>query len=119
MQVMYATEYEELNRAINNIQSLHEDYPEFVNRFDKFYSRSEEWTLFARKGKLTRNNNTNNFSEATVRVIKDMVLRRIKAFNVVALVDFLVVVFTEYLQKRILNYAYNRRNKSVITFHCL
>ncbi|KAJ8913145.1 hypothetical protein NQ315_006063, partial [Exocentrus adspersus] len=117
--VMYATEYEELSVAVNNIQSLCEDYPEFVNRFEKFYSLSEEWTLFARKGKLTRNNNTNNFSEATVRIIKDVVLGRSKAFNVVALVDFLVVVFDEYLQKRILSYAYNRRNKSVISFHHL
>ncbi|XP_050294685.1 uncharacterized protein LOC126734897 [Anthonomus grandis grandis] len=51
--VMYTTEHEELTETVNNIQSLHGNYPEFVSHFDKFYVR---WTLFARKGKLTQNN---------------------------------------------------------------
>jgi hypothetical protein len=52
-------------------------------------------------GELTRDNNTNNFSEASIRVLKDIILNRTKAFNVVALVIFCIDVWDPYFVSRL------------------
>ena len=58
---------------------------------------------------ITRGNNTNNYSESTMRVLKDIILSRTKAFNVVALVDFCSTVLQSYLVRRLLAFAHGRR----------
>jgi len=45
---------------------------------------------------LYRNNETNNYAEASIRIIKDVILNRTTAYNAVALVDFIVHVGEEY-----------------------
>ncbi|KAL3186875.1 hypothetical protein MRX96_004809 [Rhipicephalus microplus] len=56
---------------------------------------------------LTRGHNTNNFAEATIRVLKDIILNRVEAFNAVALVDSVALVWEKYFESRILRHAYS------------
>ncbi|KAK3911144.1 Merlin [Frankliniella fusca] len=79
-----------------------------LNHIEKFLGRSKEWALFQRLDLLTRGNNTNNCSEATMKLIKDKVLGRTKAFNPVQLVDFLVTRFPAYIEMRISDVLNNR-----------
>lgn len=45
----------------------------------------------------TRGNNTNNFSESSIRIFKDVVLQRCcKVFNMCALVEFIANTFESY-----------------------
>ncbi|KAE8746727.1 hypothetical protein FOCC_FOCC006591 [Frankliniella occidentalis] len=74
----------------------------------KYVDRSYEWALFQREDLLTRGNDTNNYAEATMRIIKDKVLGRVKAFNPVQLVDFLVTRFPAYIEMRITDVLNNR-----------
>lgn len=64
--------------------------------------------LFRRLGLITRGHNTNNYAEATIRLLKDEVLGRQKAYNVVAFVDLVATVWEGYFSRRPLKNAYNR-----------
>lgn len=107
---MYAASKDELDAATCAILKENNKYPEFVKRFINFYKRKHEWVLFYRKELLTRQNNTNNFAEISIRILKDIVLCRTKAFNVVALCDFCITVWELYLVKRLLEYAHSRKD---------
>ena len=107
---MYAASEDEMDVAINNILKEKVSYPEFVKRFEAFYKRKTEWVLYFRNDLLTRQHNTNNLAEISIRILKDIVLCRTKAFNVVALCEFCIAVWEMYLVKRLLDYAYGRRN---------
>lgn len=63
-----------------------------------------------RRDILTRGNNTNNYAEACIRILKEIILNRTKAYNVVALVEFICRVWEDYLILRILDHAHNRRD---------
>ena len=41
---------------------------------------------------INRGHNTNNYAEATFRIVKDIILTRLKAYNSPALLDYIVVV---------------------------
>ena len=55
-----------------------------------------------------RGNNTNNYAEINVKLFKDYVLKRLKAYNEVALVDNICIKFEEYYEGRLLDVAHNR-----------
>ncbi|XP_077526050.1 uncharacterized protein LOC144137905 [Haemaphysalis longicornis] len=104
--IMYADTVEKLATATAKLKS--ESHVAYVERVEAFLARQEEWVLLFRAGVATRGHNTNNFAEATIRVLKDIVLNRTEAFNVVALVDSVAVVWERYFESRILCHANNR-----------
>lgn len=55
-----------------------------------------------------RGHNTNNTVESAMRIIKDKIFKRLKAFNVVQLIDFFVTRFEQYYERRLINIANNR-----------
>jgi len=63
-----------------------------------------------RRDIITKGNNTNNYAEACIRILKEIILNRTKAYNVVALVEFICYVWEEYLILKILDHAHNRRD---------
>ncbi|XP_054719357.1 uncharacterized protein LOC129228699 [Uloborus diversus] len=107
--VMHAASEEELQTAYENLLKETERYPEFVKRFLKFFERREDWVKWYRRNLITRQNNTNNYAEASIRILKDVILHRTKAFNVVALCEFCIDVWEKYLVKKILDFASSRK----------
>jgi len=111
--MMYAKTAAELDTASQELfnRTSEDDDPRlaYCNRVETFLQRGDEWLAVRRQNIITRGNNTNNFSEATMRVLKDIILKRTKAFNVVALVDFCSTVLQSYAVKRLLSFAYGRR----------
>ncbi|XP_023312633.1 uncharacterized protein LOC111692756 [Anoplophora glabripennis] len=108
--VMYSETEDELNMMILNFKQSSQDFPNFINRFEKFYLRSHEWLYVHRKNIIIRGNNTNNYAEASIRILKDIILHRTKGYNCVALVDFICFVWEEYFKIKLLDYAHDRRN---------
>lgn len=84
--------------------------------FTKLWERKLEWCITYRRNLLTRGNNTNNFTEASIRIFKDVILQRCKAFNSCALADFIVTTFEHYYKKRLLEFANSRRTKHQIDY---
>ena len=73
------------------------------------YGRKEEWAICLRNDVLTRGHNTNNFVESAVKVVKEKVLHRLKAFNVTQLVDFVITRMEAYYVRRLTDVANNRK----------
>ncbi|KAF0734469.1 SWIM-type domain-containing protein [Aphis craccivora] len=84
----------------------------FVQRFEKNYNRKEQWIKFYRLHILYRNHETNNYAEASIRVIKDILLSRTKEYNAVTLVDFIINVGENYFTLRLLDHAHERHSES-------
>lgn len=108
---------------LNTIEEFEYEYQTFIkNDFAKkydnlkkhlndLYKRKHEWAHTFRTDIITRGNNTNNYCEASIRIFKDLVLQRCKAFNASALLDFVCKVFENYHKKRLLSFANHRKNK--------
>jgi hypothetical protein len=82
-------------------------YQNWRERLQKYWERRELWCL-AWRSMAHRGHNTNNFCEVTVRLFKDIVLSRVKAYNPVALVDFVCTAMQEYYVTRLLQFAHSR-----------
>jgi len=83
-----------------------------IKIFEKNSKRQEQWVRFYRSRILYRNHDTNIYAKAYIRIMKDILLNRTKAYNVVALVDFIVSVGEEYFTLRILNHAHGRHSQT-------
>ncbi|KAL3202734.1 hypothetical protein MRX96_053320, partial [Rhipicephalus microplus] len=104
--VIHADTAEKLEAATAELKALQPDA--FVSRVLTFLRRQEEWVQFYHLDGLTRGHNTNNFAEATIHVLKDIILNRVEAFNAVAFVDSVALVWEKYFKSRIFRHAYNR-----------
>ncbi|XP_077556983.1 uncharacterized protein LOC144170840 [Haemaphysalis longicornis] len=104
--VMYADTPESLEAAKKELHS--QQHAGYINRVDTFMEKEAEWVLLFRLHFKTRGHNTNNYSEASIRILKDIVLSRTKAYNVVALVEFLAVTWETYFRNRIIDHANSR-----------
>lgn len=105
-EVIYGNTVDKLQAAIAMLKA--QPHKTFVKRVDTFLQRQEEWVALFRADTATRGHNTNNFAEATSRVLKDIVLNRVEAFNVVALVGAVAVTWEKYFEGHILCHAYSR-----------
>ena len=61
-----------------------------------------------RKGFPTRSNYTNNYSEASIRIIKDILFQRNKAWNAIQMFHLLTETLEMYYQRRMMSVATNR-----------
>ena len=57
--------------------------------------------------------NTNNYAESGIRILKDIVFKRVKAYNLVQLFEFLTVTFELYYERRLLAVAHNRMDRYI------
>ncbi|KAI4817719.1 hypothetical protein KUCAC02_011099 [Chaenocephalus aceratus] len=80
-------------------------YEKFLRYLDRLYARRECWALSYRG---SYRNNTNNFAEAAMRVLKDKILQRTKAFNLPQLFDLLTSRLETYYEARIVDVALGR-----------
>ncbi|KAJ1526610.1 hypothetical protein ONE63_008196 [Megalurothrips usitatus] len=92
-----ALSHEELNK-----------YHKVKTHLENFIPRSAEWALFQRLHLLTRGNQTNNYCEANIRILKEKVMNRLKAFNLVQLLDFMLTRYDSYVESRIIDVVNNR-----------
>lgn len=110
---MYSKTSEEFQDAINHINQL-ESNQKFKDRLHDNLKRSNQWSMLYRNSNslITRNNHTNNYSEASICILKEIILERTKAYNIDALVEFIAVIWDKYFINRLLDFVYNRRSKS-------
>lgn len=84
-------------------------YKLFLNYFEDMWKRNSEWCHCFRAGMTTRGHNTNNIVEASIRIFKDVVLKRCRAFNSVSLVDFITYSMEQFYQQKLISSANSRR----------
>ena len=113
--IQYATCTEDLEEAIDALKELSPEY--FEQRVEGLLTRKEEWVQLFRAHLSIGGHHTNNFAEATVRILKDVILQRTKAFNAAALVDYIAEGWETYLQTRLLRFAYKKNKKSYLLYN--
>ena len=121
-EMIYSKNEEELASTFNKAlqQTLVKTYPIFITYLTNLYQRKEQWALCFRKGLITRGQNTNNISEAGVKIVKDVILERTKAYSPVQLFFFIVNDLDAFYEMKLLDVAANRpaqylKNKFIIT----
>ena len=55
-----------------------------------------KWALSRRLEKRMRGNHTNNYAKAGMRIIKEIVFGRIKAYNLIEMFQFITVTMEKY-----------------------
>ena len=108
--MVYAQSESELLRYYNNImkQDPHAyttKYPQLAKHIQQFWDRRTEWGLWFRLDKMTRGNNTNNYAEAGIRVLKEIIFGRVKAY---ILIQFITITMEAYFKNRLLDIAHSR-----------
>ena len=80
-------------------------YPQYIAYVDKLVARAEDWAICYRANLMIRSNNTNNFAEAGVRVQKDAIFERARAYNPAQLFDMLSSRLDSYYSRRLQDIA--------------
>ena len=92
----------------NNPTSLISLYPNVEERIRDMRQKEEEWALTYRSDLTTRGKHTNNYSEASMRILKDRIFERTRAYNTVQMFHYLSTTLELYFEKRLLDIAHNR-----------
>lgn len=116
--VLYATTTDEMGQNFSKFMNdeVIKKYAYLKHHILGYWDRKEEWSLACRSNLLTRGNNTNNYVEASIRIFKDIVLERCKAFNTCALIDFIAKVLESYHKRHLLSFANYRSSKNELAF---
>ena len=83
-------------------------YPKLFKHLETFWERRSEWALSFRMEMIFRNNHTNNYAEAAIRVLKEMVFGRMKAYNLIQMFNFITDTMELYYKNRLLDMAHSR-----------
>lgn len=91
-------------------------YDNFFIHFENIWTRKLKWAHCYRKDLITRGHNTNNIIEVSIRILKDFVLQRCKAFNAVSLSCFITHSLEEFYKQKCILYANGRGFKLDLYF---
>ena len=113
--LVYATSEDELETAYVQLQkdNVAVKYSKYISYCDRLYKRKEEWALCFRQFLPLRGNNTNNYAEAAMRILKDKIFERVRAYNVVQLLDFLLSRLPSYYERRLIDLANGRTDMAL------
>lgn len=91
--LVYADTEDQLLRFYNQFQQcdIVKRYPRYLAYIKSQWDRRREWAICYRKKLLVRGNQTNNYAEAGIRIVKDLVFSRVKAYNLVQMFSFVPV----------------------------
>lgn len=92
----------------DQLDSFAQRYPRVKTRLETFWERRSEWALSYRLGKTFRHNHTNNYAESGIRVLKEIIFGRLKAYNLIQMFDFFTVTMEKYYTSRLLDLAHSR-----------
>lgn len=102
---VYAPNIEEFKKGLLSSKSTS---AKVNNYFLKLSIRQEEWALCYRRDKILRGQNTNNISEAAMRILKDKIMQRQKAYTPAQLLESLLDNFDDHYRNKMINIANGR-----------
>ncbi|XP_043199331.1 uncharacterized protein LOC122369031 [Amphibalanus amphitrite] len=113
-QLVYANNEAEIATTMELVATeWGERYPLLDQYLQGFAARRQEWALCLRTDVPTRGHNTNNIVESAFRVLKDSVLYRTRAFNLLQLFDFVTVQLSKHYARRACDVANGRQRAAL------
>jgi len=113
--VLYSCDKTEAGEHFNDLVQLADLYGNFQQHLQTLWEHRAEWCLAWRNVPQLRGHHTNNYAEITERLFKDNIITRCKAYNAVAIVDFIVTVMERFYRNRLERFA----NGRVTMYHLL
>jgi len=86
----------------NNANNIVKKFPQWIKYMKNYWKIKEHWCITFRDEPM-HGHNTNNLSEVNLKIFKDIVLSRNKAYIAVALVDFICTSMEKYYTRRLRN----------------
>ena len=110
IQLVYADTQQQLKQRYTEFQSCEvvKLYPHFLAHIQGLWERQKEWAICYRRHLLTRGNQTNNYAVAGIRILKELVFSRVKAYNLVQMFSFVTECLELYYIRKLLSVAHNR-----------
>ena len=88
-------------------------YQQFLSHMESLWLRRKQWAHCYRKRLLLRGNHTNNYSEAGIKILKELIFSRVKAYNMVQVFYFLSETLESYYCRKLLSISNNRLNNYI------
>jgi len=106
----WASTLDEFQTLFNEMlqESVVTSNPTLKKHLEELQCREAEWALCFRTELLIRGHHTDNLSEANIRIMKDQLLNRMKAFSITQLFDFMSTKLDAYFERRISEVITNR-----------
>ena len=119
-ELVYAETEQVLNCKYQELTSdqIISTYPKFLQSVKDYWPRRQRWAICLRRHLIIRGNNTNNYAEAGIKILKEIVFGRIKAFNLIEMISFVVDVMEAYYQRRLIHLANNRIDRFIALRFC-
>src|SRR6218665_1172580 len=119
-QLVHATNVSDVSNAyVQEIgSSLWGKYPQWTQYMVSYWERRQLWCMAWRDSTML-GHNTNNYCESTIRLYKDIVLGRCKAYNIVTLVDFTCTIMEDYYRRRLRLFSQARVHKPGLVLESL
>ena len=113
--LVYASSEMELLSLYSEFQKceLVRKYPNYLAYIQSHWVQRKDWALCYRNHLLVRGNHTNNYAEAGVRIIKELVFNRVKAYNLVQMFCFVTECLEMYYSRKLLSVAHNRVDRYI------
>ena len=90
--LVYAENTDKLEELYQRFKedAVTQKYENFKKHLESYWEHRDEWAICFRDQTLLRGNNTNNYAESGIRILKDIVFKRVKAYNLVQLFELLL-----------------------------
>lgn len=110
-------EFEEIVKLFPS-DTLLKKYPLYEEYLNKAIDRRKEWAICYREDLRTRGNNTDNYTESMIFVFKCVILRRMRAYNLIELFKFITVNLEMYFQRKLLSLAFGKPQNLHLAARC-
>lgn len=114
-EILYSSSINDMEATYAESLKFGETYPQWRKYMEYYYSFKELWCLCYRNFQV-RENHTNNLSEASIRVFKDIVLSRLKAHNIISLIDFSCTILEKMYVGKFRQFSNFRSRKPFLFF---
>ena len=108
--LVYAEKEEQLTHLYSSLQKLPlvQKYPTFLSHLMSLWPCRRQWSYCYRKRLMLRGNHTNNYSEAGMKILKELIFSRVKAYNLVQVFHFLTDTLESYHCRKLISVSNNR-----------
>ena len=109
-ELVYAENEDQLEELYSKMKQCEtaKCYPQFLSHVESLWPRRKEWAHCYRKRLLLRGNHTNNYSEACMKILKELIFSRVKAYNMVQVFHFVSETLESYYCRKLLSISNNR-----------
>ena len=107
--MIYAKSEEQIEEVYTDLKKneIRCQYPNFIRHFQNLWPRRKEWALCYRKALPVRGNHR-NIAKLGIRIVKEIVFGRIKAYNLIQMFQFVTEALELSYKRRLLSIAHNR-----------